>query len=97
MNVNDLVCVGAEPIAMRDHLAIEEPGPEALAQATRSFPVTRSSACPRLRRADRAGRSDGVKARDPSAPEGSRQPAGGGAPYAHGRVLAGARQTRPVG
>ena len=32
MNVNDLVCVGAEPLAMLDYLAVEQPDPGALAQ-----------------------------------------------------------------
>ncbi|MBW3609835.1 MAG: phosphoribosylformylglycinamidine cyclo-ligase [Actinobacteria bacterium] len=32
MNVNDLICVGAEPIAMLDYLAVEQPDPVALAQ-----------------------------------------------------------------
>ena len=32
MNVNDLVCVGAEPLAMLDYLAVEQPDPVALAQ-----------------------------------------------------------------
>jgi phosphoribosylformylglycinamidine cyclo-ligase len=32
MNVNDLVCVGAEPIAMLDYLAVEEADPERLAR-----------------------------------------------------------------
>lgn len=32
MNVNDLVCVGAEPIAMVDYLAVEQPDPERLAR-----------------------------------------------------------------
>jgi phosphoribosylformylglycinamidine cyclo-ligase len=32
MNVNDLVCVGAEPLAMLDYLAVEQPEPAALAQ-----------------------------------------------------------------
>ncbi|MBJ7520590.1 MAG: phosphoribosylformylglycinamidine cyclo-ligase [Solirubrobacteraceae bacterium] len=32
MNVNDLVCVGAEPIALLDYLAVEEPNPERLAR-----------------------------------------------------------------
>ncbi len=31
MNVNDLVCVGAEPIALVDYLAVEESNPERLA------------------------------------------------------------------
>jgi phosphoribosylformylglycinamidine cyclo-ligase len=31
MNVNDVVCVGAEPIAMLDYVAVEEPDPELLA------------------------------------------------------------------
>jgi len=32
MNVNDLVCVGAEPIALVDYLAVEESNPERLGQ-----------------------------------------------------------------
>jgi phosphoribosylformylglycinamidine cyclo-ligase len=32
MNVNDLVCVGAEPIALLDYLAVEEPDPARLAR-----------------------------------------------------------------
>ena len=32
MNVNDVVCVGAEPIAMLDYLAVERADPEALAR-----------------------------------------------------------------
>jgi phosphoribosylformylglycinamidine cyclo-ligase len=32
MNVNDLVCVGAEPIAMLDYLAVERADPDALAR-----------------------------------------------------------------
>ena len=32
MNVNDVVCVGAEPIAMVDYLAVEEANPTALAR-----------------------------------------------------------------
>jgi phosphoribosylformylglycinamidine cyclo-ligase len=32
MNVNDLVCVGAEPIAMLDYLAVEQADPHALAR-----------------------------------------------------------------
>jgi phosphoribosylformylglycinamidine cyclo-ligase len=32
MNVNDLVCVGAEPLAMLDYLAVEQPDPSALGQ-----------------------------------------------------------------
>src|SRR5918997_2169618 len=32
MNVNDLVCVGAEPLAMLDYLAVEQPDPSALEQ-----------------------------------------------------------------
>jgi phosphoribosylformylglycinamidine cyclo-ligase len=30
MNVNDVVCVGAEPIALLDYLAVEQPDPEAM-------------------------------------------------------------------
>jgi len=29
MNVNDLICVGAEPIALVDYLAVEDPDPTA--------------------------------------------------------------------
>jgi phosphoribosylformylglycinamidine cyclo-ligase len=32
MNVNDLICVGAEPLALLDYLAVEQPDPAALAQ-----------------------------------------------------------------
>jgi phosphoribosylformylglycinamidine cyclo-ligase len=32
MNVNDLICVGAEPLAMLDYLAVEQPDPAALAK-----------------------------------------------------------------
>src|SRR3954453_3367033 len=32
MNVNDVICVGAEPIAMLDYLAVEQGDPEALAR-----------------------------------------------------------------
>jgi phosphoribosylformylglycinamidine cyclo-ligase len=32
MNVNDIVCVGAEPIAMLDYLAVEQADPDALAR-----------------------------------------------------------------
>jgi phosphoribosylformylglycinamidine cyclo-ligase len=37
MNVNDLVCVGAEPLAMLDYLAVEQPDPAALAQIARGL------------------------------------------------------------
>lgn len=32
MNVNDLICVGAEPLSMVDYLAIEDPDPEVASQ-----------------------------------------------------------------
>src|SRR5919197_1951240 len=32
MNVNDLVCVGAEPLALLDYIAVEDPDPEMLRQ-----------------------------------------------------------------
>ena len=32
MNVNDVICVGAEPIAVLDYLAVEQPEPKALQQ-----------------------------------------------------------------
>lgn len=37
MNVNDLVCVGAEPIAMVDYLAVERADPQALAAIARGL------------------------------------------------------------
>ncbi|WP_210491065.1 phosphoribosylformylglycinamidine cyclo-ligase [Patulibacter sp. SYSU D01012] len=37
MNVNDLVCVGAEPIAMLDYLAVQEPDGERLAAIARGL------------------------------------------------------------
>lgn len=37
MNVNDLVCVGAEPIALLDYLAVERADPEALAGIARGL------------------------------------------------------------
>ena len=32
MNANDVVCIGAEPIALLDYVAVEEADPEALGQ-----------------------------------------------------------------
>jgi phosphoribosylformylglycinamidine cyclo-ligase len=37
MNVNDVVCVGAEPIALVDYLAVEDPDPERLAAIARGI------------------------------------------------------------
>src|ERR671939_1450381 len=37
MNVNDVVCVGAEPLAVLDYLAVEEADPEALAAIGRGL------------------------------------------------------------
>ena len=37
MNVNDVVCVGAEPIAMLDYIAVERADPEVLARIARSL------------------------------------------------------------
>ena len=37
MNVNDLVCVGAEPLAMLDYLAVEQADPAALAAIARGL------------------------------------------------------------
>jgi phosphoribosylformylglycinamidine cyclo-ligase len=37
MNVNDVLCVGAEPLAMVDYLAIEEPDPEMLSKIGESL------------------------------------------------------------
>jgi phosphoribosylformylglycinamidine cyclo-ligase len=39
MNVNDVVCVGAEPIAMVDYLAVEQADPHALARIGRGLKV----------------------------------------------------------
>ena len=39
MNVNDLVCVGAEPIAMVDYLAVEQADPDALEAIGRGLKV----------------------------------------------------------
>ena len=37
MNVNDLICVGAEPIAMLDYLAVESADPEIMAELARGL------------------------------------------------------------
>jgi phosphoribosylformylglycinamidine cyclo-ligase len=37
MNVNDIVCVGAEPIALVDYMAVEQPDPERLAAIARGL------------------------------------------------------------
>ena len=39
MNVNDIVCVGAEPIALVDYLAVEQPDPDRLAAIARGLAV----------------------------------------------------------
>jgi phosphoribosylformylglycinamidine cyclo-ligase len=39
MNVNDVVCVGAEPIAMLDYLAVEQADPDALARIGQGLKV----------------------------------------------------------
>ncbi len=39
MNVNDLVCVGAEPLALLDYLAVESADPELLAELARGLAV----------------------------------------------------------
>jgi phosphoribosylformylglycinamidine cyclo-ligase len=39
MNVNDVICVGAEPIAMLDYLAVEQVDPGALAQIAQGLKV----------------------------------------------------------
>ena len=51
MNVNDVVCVGAEPIALLDYLAVEQADPDVLAAigvgpqgAAPSWPAWRSPA-----------------------------------------------------
>jgi phosphoribosylformylglycinamidine cyclo-ligase len=37
MNVNDLICVGARPVAMLDYIAVERPDPEVFAQIGRGL------------------------------------------------------------
>src|SRR3954453_14062386 len=37
MNVNDLICVGAEPLAMLDYLAVERADPQVLAELGRGL------------------------------------------------------------
>jgi phosphoribosylformylglycinamidine cyclo-ligase len=44
MNVNDIVCVGAEPIAMLDYLAVEQVDPEALARIAAGLKIGAQSA-----------------------------------------------------
>lgn len=39
MNVNDIVCVGAEPMALLDYLAVEQPDPRALAEIAQGLKV----------------------------------------------------------
>ena len=39
MNVNDIVCVGAEPIALVDYVAVEQPDPEQLAAIAKGLAV----------------------------------------------------------
>ena len=61
MNVNDLVCVGAEPIAMVDYLAVEQADPDALERdrprACKAGAEAAGHRDPR-RRAGRAARAD---------------------------------------
>jgi phosphoribosylformylglycinamidine cyclo-ligase len=44
MNVNDLICVGAEPLAMLDYIAVERADPELLADLGRGLAVGCSAA-----------------------------------------------------
>jgi len=44
MNVNDIVCVGAEPIAMVDYLAVEQADPVALARIAQGLRIGAQSA-----------------------------------------------------
>jgi len=44
MNVNDVVCVGAEPIALLDYLAVEQADPDALARIAEGLRVGAQSA-----------------------------------------------------
>ena len=60
MNVNDLICVGAEPIALVDYLAVEEADPELLARIGVGLKRRRRGGGRRdpRRRARRAARAD---------------------------------------
>ncbi len=44
MNVNDVICVGAEPIALLDYLAVEEPDPGRVAAIARGIAVGAAAA-----------------------------------------------------
>ncbi len=44
MNVNDVICVGAEPIALLDYLAVEEPDPDRVAAIARGIAVGAAAA-----------------------------------------------------
>jgi phosphoribosylformylglycinamidine cyclo-ligase len=39
MNVNDIICVGAEPIALVDYLAVEQPDPDRLAEIAKGIAI----------------------------------------------------------
>src|ERR671936_826170 len=41
MNVNDLVCVGAEPVALLDYIAVEDADPDMLPELIRGHPSPR--------------------------------------------------------
>ena len=57
MNVNDVVCVGAEPIALLDYLAVEQADPEVMEQIGVGL---------KTRRRARRRRDPGRRGRDPA-------------------------------
>ena len=66
MNVNDLVCVGAEPIAMVDYIAVEQADPRVLAEIGESLRTGRRASRDRDPRR-RAGAGAGDAAGPPLA------------------------------
>jgi phosphoribosylformylglycinamidine cyclo-ligase len=45
MNVNDVICIGAEPVALVDYLAVEQSDPEVLAAIARGLARAAEDAC----------------------------------------------------
>ena len=68
MNVNDLICVGAEPIAMLDYLAVEQPDPAALAQIAQGL----KAGAEERRHRDPRRRARGAARAHPRPPEPAR-------------------------
>jgi phosphoribosylformylglycinamidine cyclo-ligase len=70
MNVNDVVCIGAEPIALVDYLAVEQSDPEMLRQIAEAsrYRGASSPCCPRSSAGTRrrAGSTSSARASGPS-------------------------------